>query len=95
MIRWTLEAQADLAGQVAWLHERSPAVAERVAEGVLHAVGRLDAFPCIGRAGRASGTRELATAPLPYVVVYQVREADVVILRVLHGAQLWLTKGDA
>lgn len=91
MIRWTLEAQADLAGQVAWLHERNPAIAERVAEGVLHAVGRLDAFPGIGR---TSGTRELATAPLPYLVVYQVRETDVVILRILHGAQLWPLKGD-
>lgn len=95
MIRWTLEAQADLAGQVAWLHERNPAVAERVAEGVLHAVGRLDAFPGVGRTGRTSGTRELATAPLPYVVVYRVREADVVILCILHGAQLWPPKGDA
>jgi len=29
------------------------------------------------------------------MVVYQVREADVVILRILHGAQLWPPKDDA
>jgi toxin ParE1/3/4 len=93
VIRWTDEAQADFAGQIAWIHERNPAIAERVAEDVLASVELLGAFPYYGRAGRREGTRELATTPRPYVVVYKVLGADVVILRVLHGAQLWPPAG--
>ena len=89
MIQWTREAQADFAGQVAWLYERNPVAAARIAEEVLAAVERLEAFPYSGRPGRRDGTRELVTLPRPYIVVYQVRNAGVVILRVLHGAQLW------
>ena len=93
MIRWTDEAQADFAGQIAWIYERNPAAAERVAEDVLASIELLEAFPHRGRTGRREGTRELATRHRPYVVVYKVLEAGVVILRVLHGAQLWPPAG--
>ena len=89
MIQWTREAQADFAGQIAWLFERNPTAAEQIAEEGLAAIERLAAFPLSGRIGRRSGTRELTTAPRPYVVIYQVTNTGVVILRVLHGAQLW------
>lgn len=35
------------------------------------------------------GTRELVLSPLPYVVVYRVKDEVVEIARVLHGAQPW------
>jgi plasmid stabilization system protein ParE len=43
----------------------------------------------MGRPGRVAGTRELALAPLPFIVVYRVREYRVEIARILHGAQRW------
>jgi toxin ParE1/3/4 len=35
------------------------------------------------------GTRELVVTGTPFIVVYRVEAATVVILRVLHGAQRW------
>ena len=46
-------------------------------------------FPNRGRAGKKEGTRELVMAPLPYIVVYTVREDVVYVVRILHGAQQW------
>ena len=46
-------------------------------------------FPNMGRPGRVAGTRELALAPLPFIVVYRVKDDRVEIARVLHGAQRW------
>jgi len=39
--------------------------------------------------GRVAGTRELVVVGTPYIVVYRIEPAAVVILRVLHGAQRW------
>ena len=36
-----------------------------------------------------SGTREIAFPPLPLVAIYEVREGQIVVLRILHGAQRW------
>ena len=89
MIRWTDEAQADFAGQIAWIAERNPAAAERVAEEVPARVELLETFPHSDRPGRREGTRELVTVPRPYVVIYKTLESAVVIMRFLHGAQQW------
>ena len=36
-----------------------------------------------------AGRRELTFAPLPYTVVYQVKQGAVEISRIFHGAQDW------
>ena len=36
---------------------------------------------------RLNGTRELVLAPLPYLILYSVRDDSVNVLRILHGAQ--------
>jgi plasmid stabilization system protein ParE len=47
-------------------------------------------FPNMGRASsRMSGRRELAFPPLPYIAVYQIKEAFVEISRIFQGAQDW------
>jgi plasmid stabilization system protein ParE len=43
-------------------------------------------FPNRGRPGKREDTRELVLAPLPYVVVYTVRDDVVFVVRILHGA---------
>lgn len=51
---------------------------------------RLKDFPDLGRESRRmAGRRELTFAPLPYIVVYQVKHGVVEISRVFHGAQDW------
>jgi toxin ParE1/3/4 len=46
-------------------------------------------FPNRGRLGRVEGTRELILAPLPFIAVYEVQQEQVILLRILHGAQRW------
>ena len=46
-------------------------------------------FPNRGRLGKKEGTRELVMSPLPYIVVYTVREDAIYVVRILHGAQQW------
>ncbi len=59
---------------------------------IVDAVERLGDFPFPGRPGRSSGTRELMIIGLPYLVVYAVKyrrdPRTIVILRVLHGANV-------
>ena len=51
-------------------------------------VEQLIKFPYSGREGRVPRTRELVVARTPYIVVYAVSEA-IILLRVLHGARQW------
>lgn len=88
-IRWSPEALADLEAITAHIREENPAAARRVALALLAGVGRLKDFPESGRIGRLEGTRELVYPSLPYLAVYELRDAAVEILTVLHGAQRW------
>jgi toxin ParE1/3/4 len=47
----------------------------------------LRSTPYRGSIGREEGTRELVLPRLPYIVVYRVKENDVEILHIYHGAQ--------
>jgi toxin ParE1/3/4 len=88
-IEWSPEAAGDFAGIVAYIHERNPSAAARVAHSMYDSVASLESFPNRGRPGRVDGTRELVLAPLPFIVVYRVRRDVVEVARVLHGAQRW------
>jgi addiction module RelE/StbE family toxin len=45
--------------------------------------------PCLGRRGRATGTRELVIHE-NYILIYDLAGDDLVrLLRVLHGARQW------
>lgn len=51
-------------------------------------VERLRDFPRSSRIGRQPETRELVISGTPYIVIYMVAD-DVVLIRLLHGAQKW------
>jgi toxin ParE1/3/4 len=57
-----------------------------VAREILLAGESLLLFPRRGRLGMAPETRELL-AVIPYVIVYEVVDGEVFILRAWHGAQ--------
>jgi toxin ParE1/3/4 len=54
---------------------------------ILREIEGLIQFPKRGRPGRIAETRELVIPSLPYLVVYGVKPAEVVIYRVVHGAR--------
>jgi toxin ParE1/3/4 len=88
-IEWLPEAARNLTAQLEWIAERDPGAAIGVGDAVHAAVERLADHPSIGRPGRVPATRELIVVGTPYVVVYRVEQAVVLVLRILHGAQRW------
>jgi len=88
-IEWLPAAEDNLEDQLSYIAERNPSAAIEVGDAIDVAVARLVDFPEIARPGRVRGTRELVVAGTPYIVVYRVEPAAVVILRVLHGGQNW------
>lgn len=88
-VRWTAPAANDLERIAERIAGDDPRAASRVARILYERCMGLDLFPHRGRKGRIDGTRELVTAPLPYIVVYRVTELAVEILRIYHSAQNW------
>lgn len=85
-VRWTMDAADDLERICDYIAESRPESARRVAQSVVERIGTLETFPHLGRPGRVRGTREIAFPPLPFVAIYEVREEEIVVLRILHGA---------
>lgn len=88
-LRWTRDAADDLHQIADYLTTHVPERAADLVREVYDAPTALLEFPHRGRPGKKAGTRELVLAPLPYLIVYQVRDNIVFVVRILHGAQQW------
>jgi toxin ParE1/3/4 len=88
-LRWTEGAADDLERIADYLGVHAPERAGELVRALYEAPSDLLIFPNRGRAGKKEGTREFVLAPLPYIVVYQVRGEVIFVVRVLHGAQKW------
>ncbi len=90
MIRLSPGAEADLLSIVETIAADSgAAVAFQVYDRIRGALLPLDRFPLMARAGRVAGTRELAVAGLPYIVVYEPEPDGVLVISIIHGAMQW------
>ena len=88
-IIWSPTARDDLKHVRSTIARRNPAAAATVAKAILQAVQILARHPSMGRPGRLPGTRELVIGGTPFILPYTVRDQDVEIIAVLHGAQTW------
>ena len=88
-LRWTEEAAHDLERIAEYLVAHAAERAPELIRLVYEAPTTLLTFPNRGRPGKKDGTRELVLTPLPYIVVYTVRDDVVFVVRLLHGAQQW------
>lgn len=84
---WRPAASADVARIVAHIADENPIAARAVAQELFVAAASLVIFPRRGRRGSTPGTRELVVVR-PYIIVYDVNDDAVTILRIWHGAQL-------
>ena len=90
-VRWSMPAAEDLERICEWIEQDNPDAARRIARTIYDECARLKDFPNLGRASRrVSGRFELTFAPLPYIVVYQIKSDTVEISRIFHGAQDWI-----
>lgn len=90
-LRWSHFAVADRDCIMTHIAKDNVPAALEIDEKIANAVDQLDLFPEAGRVGRVSGTRELVVPRTNYIVVYRMvdKSKDVLILRVIHGAQDW------
>jgi toxin ParE1/3/4 len=85
-IRWT-PAAADLEQINDYLKAPHPQYRHATMRKLYAGAQSLQEWPNRGRLGAEQGTRELVFPPMPYVLVYRVRETSVEVLRIFHGAQ--------
>jgi len=86
-LRWTPAAADDLESIRDYLAQHLPSFAQSTILEIYQAILALRPNPYRGRTGREEGTRELVLPRLPYIVVYRIKENDVEILHIYHGAQ--------
>ena len=89
ILEWSRTALVQFADQLEYVAIDSPSASRRLSERVFAAVDYLLDFPEIGRPGDRRGTRELVVTGTPYIVVYEVEDPTVRILRVWHTRQDW------
>jgi addiction module RelE/StbE family toxin len=94
IVRWAAHFRADLKSAYDFTLGRSPQGARRVVERIVTSIDRLADTPHVGRPGQRQGTRELVVTGTPYIVIYEIGDSDVVLLRLLHGAQRWPPEAD-
>lgn len=93
IVTWTLRARRELAAQRRYIAQSQPAAAARIAEHILRSIDYVGEYPLYGRSAPWDPTgrlRELPVAGTPFVVLYTIDTANdaVLIVRVVHGAQL-------
>lgn len=86
------EALEDRRAIYDYIEGENPAAAIALDERISEAASRLLVHPGLGPPGRITGTREL-TIHSNYIVVYDLANKLVRILRVLHAAREWLGGG--
>jgi toxin ParE1/3/4 len=79
----------DLTEAYAYLAGESLSAAERFIERVEHLVGLIEDFPEIGRRREelAPGLRSFRVQGFRFVVYYEAKGRDVIMVRILHGAR--------
>ncbi|MGE5325209.1 MAG: type II toxin-antitoxin system RelE/ParE family toxin [Actinomycetota bacterium] len=76
-IRWSPAAADDLVRIVEHIQRDNDNTAQRIARTIYNQISALSHSPSIGRSGRVDGTREFVLAPLPFIVVYRVKEDEL------------------
>ena len=81
-------ARADFDRQLAFLAERSPQAARRLSEAILKAAAGLR-HTNSGRIGRVEGTLEKLVRRQPYIILFEMTDVEVQILRPVHTSRDW------
>jgi toxin ParE1/3/4 len=88
-LKWSAPALEDRLAIFDYIESDNPHAAVRVDNCIREQVKQLVGSPELGRRGRVTGTHELIVAHTPYIAAYRITNDVVIILRILHGAQLW------
>ena len=84
-LRFTPQALSELEAILDYISERSPQGAGRVKARLLALAGFIQGQPHGGRKTSEPGLRRIVATPYPYVVFYELKDHEVVIVGVRHG----------
>ena len=85
-ILWTNNAKRNLEQ---YISQDNATAAFKMVNKIIDAVEHLAEHPGIGRPGRIMGTRELVIIGTPYLIPYRIKNQQIEIIRVFHGAMIW------
>ena len=86
-LRYTVPALADLSSILDYITERSAQGAKRVQARIRGVTELLVLYPLAGAATEDPGIRRITTTPYPYLIFYEIKDDEIVIHAVRHGAQ--------
>lgn len=87
--QWTTPARDDLTDILDYIASDDPSAALTTIDRIEAVALRLIDFALSGREGSVPDTRELPIPGLPFILIYRVRDTNIDVLRVLHGARQW------
>ena len=87
-LSWTPEAIADRDAIYSYIETDNPRAALALDQLFSEKAERLARHPLIGRIGRVAGTREFVVHR-NYILVYDIMDDALRVLRVLHAARIW------
>lgn len=85
-VDWKTQALDDLATIYVYIEQYNPQAATSLRDYIIACSEKLPQMPYMFRRGRIAGTREYVVHP-NYILVYEVRESTIDIVRVLHAKQ--------
>ena len=86
--RYSRLALAELEDILERITAQNPAAAVRVRARVERVIERIEQFPeGAQEVAERPGVRRVPLVRYPYVIHYQVRQNEIVILRIIHGAR--------
>jgi plasmid stabilization system protein ParE len=86
-VRFTPQALAELDQVLSYVAARSPQGAQRVGDRVRAVLDAMAEQPGMGARTTNSRLRRLVLRPYPYLLFYEVREAEVVVVGLRHAAR--------
>ena len=88
-IKLTKLATQDLQSTKDYISQDKPKAALAVMKRVVEAIENIVTFPSMGRPGRVPHTKELVVSGPPLIIIYQVRQDILYIVRIIHTARKW------
>ena len=86
-VRFAPNARAELTDILSMVRERSPTGARRISAKVRGMRATLAAYPNAGRQVDLAGVRVIVVRPFPYLLFYEVRDAEVVVVSIRHASR--------
>ena len=88
-IKLTKLAAQDLQSTKDYISQDKPNAALAVIRRVIEAIDNIVTFPSMGRPGRVPHTKELVVSGTPLIIVYQIKQDTLYIVRIIHTARKW------